>query len=138
MAGTLLFPDPPRDFRGRRALKILLRALHVLCVGVFVGGAVFGVPAGVARPWLWGTVGTGAAILVLDLHESAAFLLQVRGAVVVAKIALLATSHWWGALQIPLLAALVVVSSVSSHAPGSVRYHLLLRRGRVAAGRTKG
>jgi hypothetical protein len=131
--GSILFPDPPRDFRGRRALKIVLRATHVLCASLCVGAYAFDAPGRAA--WLVAAALSGTAILVLDLHESAAFLLQVRGAVVLSKIVALAFLPAGG---VWLLAAIVLLSVVSSHAPSSVRHCVLLGRGRVRASRTQG
>lgn len=134
----LLFPDPPRDFAVRRGLKVLLRSAHVLCAGVFVGAHVFGADAVQRTPWLVATLATGFAILLLDLHESAAFLLQVRGAVVLVKLAVLALLPQFGEYQAAVLCALVVVSVCSSHAPSRIRYAVLVGRDKIARGRSKG
>lgn len=144
---SVLFPDPPRDFRGRRALKILVRAIHVLAAGVFTGAHLLaGGAAGVhalasADPtgaWRQLLIASGLAILALDLFESAAFLLQVRGLVVVIKIALLLALPALGAHAGGVLAAIVVASVVFSHAPSRVRYFLLAGRGRIRGASTKG
>jgi hypothetical protein len=129
-----LFPDPPRDFRGRRGLKIALRAVHVLCAALCLGAYAFDAPGRV--PWLLAALATGGLILALDVHESAAFFLQVRGVVVVAKTLALALLPACGDGKTWLLGAIVVVSVLSSHAPGSVRHRVLF--GRVRAARTHG
>jgi hypothetical protein len=131
--GTLLFPDPPRDFPGRRLLKIGLRAAHVVCASLCLGAYAFDPAERV--PWLVAAIGTGLLIVALDLHESAAFLLQVRGVVVVAKIVALAFLPHGGAW---LLAGIVLVSVLSSHAPGSVRHRMLFGRGRVRPAESHG
>lgn len=133
MIGALLFPDPPRDFPGRRLLKIGLRAAHVLCAALCLGAYAFDAEERV--PWLVATITTGLSILALDLHESAAFLLQVRGVVVAAKLVALAFLPAGGAW---LLAAIVLVSVVSSHAPSRVRHRVLFARGRVRAAESHG
>jgi len=76
--------------------------------------------------------------VLLDLHESAAFLLQVRGLVVIVKLVLLALLPRFGGATGWVLAAIVVLSVASSHAPGSVRYRLLAGGDRFAGGRSKG
>ncbi len=132
---SFLFPDPPRAFRGRRTLKILLRAVHVLCIALLVGAAAF-------RPddlgiHLWTTIGSGALILLLDLHETAAFLFQVRGLIVVAKIAALGTFHLLSADgRLWLLGGLALLSVVSSHAPGSIRHRVVF--GKAQGAQTSG
>ena len=40
---SLLFPDEPRSFPGRRSLRTGLRAAHIFTSGVLVGGHVFDV-----------------------------------------------------------------------------------------------
>ena len=132
---TLLFPDEPRDFRGRRALKIFLRAVHVLCAGVLLGAYVFDAGAG---HWLWAAIGTGTMILLLDLHETAAFVLQVRGLIVVTKIALVAALPLFRGSEAWLLGLILVGSVMSSHAPARFRHHQIFGRGRVRGATSAG
>ncbi len=81
----ILFPEQPRALPGRRGLKVALRAAHVLCAGILVGSYVFDAEAALKSSWTLATVASGMAILLLDLHESAAFLFQVRGLVVASS-----------------------------------------------------
>ena len=136
--GPVLFPEEPRSFPGRRGLKILLRAIHLLFVGVFLGSYVFEVGEAQRAPWFLGTVGSGVLMLLLDLHESAAFLLQVRGLVVLGKVIVLAGLPWFGDQQALVLGFLVIVSVLSSHAPSRIRYFLVVGGSRVATSHTKG
>ena len=62
----------------------------------------------------------------------------MRGLVVAAKLALLASLPAWGAGAKWVLVALLVVSVLSSHAPGRVRYRLLWGSGRLRATDSKG
>ena len=84
------------------------------------------------------TIVSGISIVALDLHESAAFLFQVRGAVVVGKILLLLALPWLGGYRAWALGAITLVSVVSSHASSKVRYRMLLARGSVRGGESKG
>ena len=129
----LLFPDEPRDFLGRRTLKGIFRAAHVLCAGVLLGAYAFDVERAVRIGWLLAAMGTGCLILLLDLYESAAMLLQVRGLVVLFKLALLATVPWLGVWA---LGFIVLVSVYSSHAPASFRHRNLI--GGIKGSETKG
>jgi hypothetical protein len=140
MAGlaALLFPDPPRDLPGRRALKIGLRAVHVLCVAGLAGAYLFDVPPAESAGWYRAALASGAALLLLDLHESAVFAFQVRGLVVASKLVLLAALPAFGNGAKWVLAALLVVSVLSSHAPGRVRYQLWWGQGRLRATDSKG
>ncbi len=135
---STLFPDPPREFRGRRELKIALRAVHVLCAGTLLGAYVFGVGSDRSEPWLLATVATGLSIVALDLHESAGFLFQVRGVVVLLKIGALVALPWLAGYEAWVLGAVVLVSVLSSHASSRIRYRVLLGQGRIRGGETRG
>lgn len=132
----LLFPSPPRDFQGKRWVKICLRAIHVVFVAGLFGAVVFASQK--QGPWLLGTILSGVAILLLDLHGSAAFLLQVRGLIVLVKISAVLALPFLGASAPWLLGGLVVVSVVSSHAPSRFRYFMLLGAGRIVPSEDRG
>lgn len=135
---SLLFPDRPREFRGRRSLKIGLRALHVACVALLLGSHAFTAPDPVRTHWLAATGLSGCLLLALDLHESAVFLLQVRGAVLVTKLLALGWLAADAAAHPHALGALLILSVLSSHAPASIRYRVLLWRDRVTASASRG
>lgn len=135
---SFLFPSTPRAFPGQRGFKMLARSLHVLCAGVLVGAHVLETTAAVRLTWLSHTALTGVLILGLDFYQSAAFLFQVRGAVVMAKLLLLL---WLLGSELPrpwTLALVLMVSVLSSHAPARFRYFLLVGRGRIHADESKG
>lgn len=132
----LLFPSPTRKIPGRRWVKILLRAIHVCFVCGLVG--LFVAHERLDQFWLVGTGCSGAAILLLDLHASAVFLLQVRGLIVLTKIAAFFTLPALGASALWVLFALVILSVVSSHASSGFRYYLIFGRGRLTTVEDKG
>ena len=134
----LLFPDPPRDFAHRRTVKIAARAIHGACAGVYAGALVFGVDADLRLPWAIAAVTTGLFLLAVDLHETCAILLQVRGLVVLFKIAVLIALPWLGPVTVAAILVLMVVASVSSHAPSRWRYRMWAGQGRVKASHSKG
>ena len=135
---TLLFPPEPRTLLWRRAMKILLRAIHVPCAGILTAAYLFDAGASARTVWLIGAVVSGLLILLLDLHETGAFLLQVRGLVVLGKIALLGMLPLFDEYQLPLLVGLLGMSVLSSHAPSAIRYHLVFGSGRFKGATTKG
>jgi hypothetical protein len=114
-------------------VKIALRGAHVLCASLCLGAYAFDAPGRGA--WLGAALLTGLLLLALDLHESAAFLLEVRGLVVLGKLLALAFLPQGG---VYVLGAIVLVSVVSSHAPGSIRHRIVLGRGRIRAAQTQG
>ncbi|MCB9902922.1 MAG: hypothetical protein H6831_00795 [Planctomycetes bacterium] len=141
---SILFPDPPRELPGQRLIKISLRAVHVLCVGVLTATYLLDLGTNPQRlaeareTWLAATVATGSTILALDLYQSGAFLLQVRGAVLFLKLGCLLFLARMGDAAGYVLAALVLVSVISSHAPSRWRYRVLVGGGRVRGADTPG
>ncbi len=133
-----LFPPLSRSFRGQRLAKIFARAAHVFCVCGYFGGHLFDVAPERITPWLFATITSGCVILLLDLYQNAAFLLQVRGVILLAKVALLCATHWVPDATVEILGLIVVVSVLSSHAPSKFRYFVVLGRGRVSAANTPG
>ncbi len=134
----ILIPPQPRRFTGQRWIKITARALHVILSGVFLGALVFHVDPATRRPWFLATLLSGLLMICVDLYESGAFLLQLRGLVVFAKLALLALLPAFGAAGVWVLAAVAFVSVISSHASSSFRYFLIWGRGRIRAAETRG
>ncbi|MBI2828301.1 MAG: hypothetical protein HYX77_03375 [Acidobacteria bacterium] len=124
-----LFPDTPRDFPLRRAVRTALRTLHILATGVLVGGHIFGQPKEQLFGWLVGSVASGVVLLATDLHATFAFLLQVRGLLVLLKVVLTASLFFFWEAGVPLLVAALTLGAAGSHMPGSVRHRLVLGRG---------
>ncbi|MDF1798364.1 MAG: hypothetical protein P1V81_04240 [Planctomycetota bacterium] len=135
---ALLFPARPRRLPGHRAIKILLRAMHALSAGILVGAYLLDASPAEESRWLLLTVGTGCLMLLLDLVESAAFLLQVRGVVLVVKLIAVAALGLFGDAGGEMLAAVFLLAVVSSHAPSKVRYHLLVSSDRIKGATSKG
>lgn len=128
---SLLFPAQPRDFPHRRALRSLLRALHILAGGMLLGGHFFQVDAAAVLPWAWATAGFGAALFATDLHASAAVLFELRGVVVLAKIVgMLLVPVFWDA-RVELIGALLFAGAISSHVSGKYRHRVLFGPARV-------
>ncbi len=134
----LLFPNPPRDFPGRRAVRTGLRALHVFAAGTLLAGHIFEIPRDSLMPWLMAAVATGAALIATDVHASLAFACEVRGLLVLMKILLVAVVPFLWDVRVGLLAVALAIGVVGSHMPGRFRHRLLWLRGRVAVDERKG
>ena len=135
---SLLAPGEGTSLEGwQRGLKISLRAAHVLGAGVFAGGVVFGIDSDQLEPWLQLLVIAGVLVLALDVIESPAFLIQTKGVVVLAKLAILAGIVVSGEAEW-LLAPILFVSVVSSHAPSAVRHRVLVFGDRVRGSSSNG
>lgn len=99
-----------------------MRTAHIATFAVLVGGHVFDAPAEDLRPWLYGAIASGAAMMLIQLHASFLWLRQVRGVAILMKlVALCAIAVWWQA-RVPILFGVIVVSSYVSHMSGRYRY----------------
>jgi hypothetical protein len=137
-ASELIFPTEPRRLPGHRAIKIALRGLHTLAAGVFCGAWLFEVPAESRELVLALVIASGMSMLLIDLYESGAFLLQVRGFVLIGKLVTLALLPLYGGWTGIVFSALFVIAVISSHAPSKVRYFVLVGRGKIHGATSKG
>lgn len=134
----ILIPPEPRSYAGQRWVKMVARAAHLIVSGIYLGAFVFKVQPEARWPWFVATLLSGLLIVCLDLFESGGFVLQLRGLVVAGKMVLLALVPAFGAAGVWVLAAIALVSVISSHASSKVRYFLIWGRGRIKAAETKG
>lgn len=111
----------------RRWFRLSSRALHLLTTGVLVGGHWFDVSPEQLRPWLYGVVATGLALVATDLAQGLGYLREVRGATQIAKIAAVGLVALLWDVRLVLLFGVVLVSGVVSHMPGRYRYWVLGR-----------
>ncbi len=122
---TVLFPEQPREFPHRMAMRLSLRALHIMTTGVFLGGHIFHQPISVLEPWLWVAILSGLAILLTDIYSSFAVLFEIRGLVVLLKIALLSLIPFFWEQRIFILVLILFIGAISSHMPKRYRHKLL-------------
>jgi hypothetical protein len=120
----LLFPPEPRGFPGRRTARAVLRAAHTLAGGVLLGAHLFHAPQEVATSWLVLTLASGLAFLAIDLHASCAILLELRGLLVLLKLALTGLVGLFPDLAVALLGTVLVAGSIGSHLPGRIRHRV--------------
>ena len=120
-----------------RALRTTLRTLHVLAFSAYFGGALFAVPAPRLQPALTAVLATGLLFLAFEVWRSPLWLQQLRGICTFAKLALLAAAVWLEELRVPLLAAVVVIGVLVSHAPSRFRYYAPFK-GRVIESHGRG
>lgn len=118
-----LFPATSRSFTGQRWVNIALRTAHLLGVSGIGGGFLLGADPALWRPWLWLVIATGGAMVALQLWQNAVWLIQIRGIATLAKLLLLALMFRAEDVAPLLFVAIIIISAVVSHAPGSVRYH---------------
>ena len=127
-------PPPPA---GVRLVRITLRTAHLIAFGALYGGHVYGASVEQLRPALLATVGTGGALMTLELYRTPLWLAQVRGLATLLKIALVVGAALWWDARLWLLTAAIIVGGISSHMPGRFRYYSVFH-GRVIGGQEAG
>jgi hypothetical protein len=74
----------------------------------------------------------------LDLYESGAFLLQLRGLFTGLKVTLLALLPLFGSASVWVVGGIAFLAVISSHASSRFRYFLIWGRGRIKASESRG
>jgi len=127
----------PRPIPAVRFWRTALRTAHLIAFGALYGGHVYGIPTERLDPALAAAVGTGAALMILEAMREPVWLVQVRGAATLTKVALVVAAQVLSSLAVPLLTLTIAIGAVSSHMPGRFRYYSLAH-GRVVGRREKG
>lgn len=115
------FPSKTRFFPGQRWINIFLRAMHLVGVAGISGGFLFGLDETLWQPWWWLTLISGVLLAALYLYNDGRWLLQLKGQVILLKIALLALALWLPSWQAELFILVIILSALIAHAPGPVR-----------------
>lgn len=124
----LLFPEPPRNLPNARGISIIFRTLHIAAIGILLGGHYFATPAPRLLLWLYLSIGSGVALIGIEVYSSCKWLYQGKGVLVLVKILLvIAVAVFWEQ-RVWLLLAVLVIGSVGSHMPGRFRYYSLIHR----------
>jgi hypothetical protein len=67
-------------------------------------------------------------MMLIDIVANPVWIVQVRGLVIIVKLILLAMLGSYPAWDSFLLAVIIILSAVISHAPGKVRYYSFFHR----------
>ncbi len=111
---------------GKRFWNIALRSVHLAAMAVLVGGLVFDVEFQPLQPWLYATLASGMLLAAVEAWPDwSRWLREGRGAMVLVKVALLATLPLFWHQRIAILLVTVVIASIGSHMPGRFRYKVL-------------
>ncbi|MEE8339328.1 MAG: hypothetical protein V3R56_04235 [Xanthomonadales bacterium] len=112
----------------KRWSKISLRTLHLLAVAGVGGGVLFALDKDLWINYWWLALVSGVLMMLLDIAANPIWMVQVRGVVILFKLillALLGINPGWDSF---LLAVIIIISAVISHAPGKLRYYSLYHR----------
>jgi len=105
-----------------------LRTLHLMAFGILLGGHFWGVQADLLYPSLAITVASGAALMGLEIYQNAQWLFLVKGLAVLAKLVLLLLVPFFWEARVPILFAVVALSSIGAHMPARFRHYSVLHR----------
>lgn len=119
-----------RSLPGKRWLGIGLRCLHLIGICGLSGGYLFSLPESEWYGYLLVTLVSGGLMVLKAVYLDGIWLLQLRGQVILLKIALLGLavvlSSEAGSL---VFIVIIVASGIIAHAPGKLRYYSLWHRG---------
>lgn len=114
--------DNVRDFPGRRWLNLSLRTAHLAGI-VLLGAALLGTGGITTGAWL--TLLSGIGMFAGDAWANPAHLREVAGFGVLVKLALVAVMALYPPAALPAFWSILVISTLLSHAPGSLRHRRL-------------
>jgi len=112
----------------KRWTKISLRTLHLLAIAGVGGGILFTLEKDLWINYWWLALASGALMMLMDIISNPVWFVQVRGIVIVLKLVLLALLGIFPGWDSFLLAVIIIISAVISHAPGRLRYYSLYHR----------
>ena len=117
----------------KRWIKISLRTMHLLAVAGVGGGILFGLDKGLWINYWWLALVSGVLMMAIDIISNPVWVVQVRGLVIFLKLVLLAFLGNDPSLDAWLLAFIIIISAVISHAPGKLRYYSVYHRNVISS-----
>lgn len=114
--------DKLRDFPGKRWLNLALRTLHLAGL-VLLGAALLG--SGLVATGAGLVFASGLAMFALDTWSNPTHLRETAGFGVLVKLLLVGAMALLPAHALPLFWAVLVLSTLLSHAPGAFRHRRL-------------
>jgi hypothetical protein len=122
--------DDAPQVSAERLAGICARTAHILVTSIYLGGRLWDVPAEKLRIWRYLTTVTGVALLVSEARHSRNWPHQGRGLSTMTHVGVLVPGHLSPRLAKAAPVAAMLIGSVGSHLPRSLRKWSLLR-GRV-------
>ena len=109
---ALLFPAEPRKLPWGRPLQVVLRTIHIIAMGMVLGGVAWGGTRESLWTWILATILSGLLLLGIDLWKSCAFLVQGAGVAVLLKLVLLGLGNLFPAARLEWYLAATAVASM--------------------------
>ncbi|HNQ05501.1 MAG TPA: hypothetical protein PKH69_12935 [Thiobacillaceae bacterium] len=114
-------PPPPRFFPGQRWVNIGLRCAHLLGIAGIGGGFLSNLPETQWLPFWHLALASGGLLALLYVWTDAAWLLQLKGQVILLKVVLLVLAARFPAWRAEAFSLVIVLSGFFSHATSRVR-----------------
>ena len=111
-----------RQFPGRRLILSLFRILHLTGIVGVGSGLLHPTPLPSQDVFLVLLVGSGVAMLALDFWSNPAYVRQMAGVAMFAKLLLVAWFAFDPGQRAWLFWAMLVFSTLIAHAPGRIRH----------------
>ena len=119
-------PKKKKPSELRHWFRITCRTLHLIATSVLVGGHFFAAPADMLRPWLYGVIASGGALLATDVFGTPGYLRELRGFAILVKLAIVASVALLWEQRVAILFFVIVLSGVVSHMAGRFRYIMVI------------
>jgi len=117
----VLIPAEPRTYPGMRWLNIGLRVAHLVGVAGCGAGFLFALDDALwVGYWYLATL-TGVALCASFVSSTGAWLLQLRGWAIVAKVLVLVAGAQLPAWRGTAFVVAIAISGIIAHAPGKLR-----------------
>lgn len=100
-----------------------MRTLHLLAIAGVGGGILFNLEKNLWINYWWLALASGALMMLMDIISNRIWLVQIRGIAIYIKLILLAFLGTYPGWDGYLLAVIIIISGVISHAPGKLRYY---------------
>lgn len=123
---ALLFPEPERSLPGERELRTVFRTAHIAAMAILLGGHAFDVSPARLHLALGLTIGTGLALVALEMYGSLNWCFQIRGLATILKVLLVCLVPLLWDLRVHLLLTVLVIGSISSHMGARWRHYSVL------------
>ena len=112
----------------KRWTKISLRTLHLLAVAGVGGGVFLGLEKELWLNYWWLALISGTLMMLMDMISNPVWIVQVRGLAIVLKVVLLMFLGSHPSWDSFLMAVIIIISAIISHAPGNLRYYSIYHK----------
>lgn len=134
---ALLFPAAPRPVPGLARLELPLRVVHIAAMTVVLGATPYVQDRRTLRFAILPMVFSGLGMLGIELARTCAFLLQVRGALTLAKFALITLGAVFPDHRFGWYLAASVLAVLGAHLPDAMRRRCYWNLVPLRAGQTE-